>query len=271
MDLDRPSGEGQLTRTERQIEERRKGNGGVQVRDDAGRPCAGLPVWVEQESHEFLFGCVAPDLEALAESDRSRCRARLAEAFNRLEPADRPSASDALRIDVAAGVHLGALRLQLDRLTAPCRPLDVYVRGETVGMADRSERDAVRRLAELYTLCFAHRAVRGVFWNGVWDGEKGVEIGLLRRDFSPRPAFRLLQKLIDVVWHTRAAGVTDADGLFRFRGFFGGYRVGVQAGENVEVATFFLRRESGKDMTFRIIVPTEQADGRDTSRIAPLN
>jgi len=56
---------------------------------------------------------------------------------------------------------------------------------------------------------------------------------LLRRDFSAKPAFRVLHKLIGTCWHTRAAGVSDPDGYFRFRGFWGRYRVGVVAGGTI--------------------------------------
>lgn len=228
-----------MTRTQRRIEEHRKGDAVVEVRDDAGRPCARLPVWVEQESHAFLFGCAAPDLNGLPEADRCRCLARLGEVFNRREPPDPKS----VHFDVPDRVHLGLLRLQLDRLAADGAPLDLHIGGQSVGMADRDEREAARRVTELYTLCFAHPAVRGIFWQGFWDGEKGAQGGLLRRDFSPTAAFRLLQKLIDVVWHTRADGLTDADGHFRFRGFYGDYRVGTRVGEETKVSTFSLRPE----------------------------
>jgi hypothetical protein len=207
---------------------------------------------VEQESHDFLFGCVVPDLE-LSEADRSRYRARLEEVFNRVEQASRPADGAALRVDVPDRVSLGALRLRLDRLSTDA-PLEVHVRGRTAGIPELSERDSARRLAELYALCFATAAVRGIFWHGFWDGEKGVEGGLLRRDLSPRPAFRVLQKLIDTVWHTRARGVTDADGQFRFRGFHGDYRVGVRVGERVEVALAALRPGVG-EAPFRVLLP----------------
>jgi hypothetical protein len=244
-----------LTRTQRQIEEHRQANALVQLQDDAGRPCAGLPLWVEQEAHDFLFGCVVPDLAELSEADRSRYRARLEEVFNRLDPAASPPATGAIRVDVPDRVPLGTLRLRLDRLAAAGALLDVHVCGQTVGIMELSERDSGRRLVELYALCFAHPAVRGVFWNGLWDGEKGAQGGLLRRDLSPRPAFRLLQKLIDVVWHTRASGATDADGLFRFRGFCGDYRVGVRVGEHTEVARFSLRRGPDRAVPVRVVLP----------------
>jgi hypothetical protein len=224
-----------VTRTQRAIEEHRQGPARVQVLDASGRPCPEVPVWVEQESHAFAFGCVVPDLEGLTESDRCRYQARLAEVFNRTEPA-----AGVVRVEVPDGVHLGLLQRELDRQAAGL-PLEVHVRGQSVGAPQSDEQRCARQLVELYTLCFAHRAVAGIFWHGLWDGELDVMAGLLRRDLSPRPAFRVLQKLIDVVWHTRAAGRTDAAGMFSFRGFFGEYRVGVQAGERVEVAFCSLR------------------------------
>ena len=233
-----------MTRTQRGIDERRRGDA-VAVVWDGGRPCPGLSVWVEQESHAFPFGCVAPDLRDLSAPDQTHCRARLGEVFNRLIPPGRPPSGDAAQLDVPDRVHLGVLRVFLDKLSAADAPLDVHLRGQTIGMTDTDERDAARRLADLYTLCFAHPAVGGLFWNGFRDGEPGVEGGLVRRDLSPKPAFRLLQKLIGVVWHTRADGVTDAEGRFRFRGFFGDYRVGVKVGEETKVSTFTLHSGSG--------------------------
>src|SRR2546427_7924163 len=50
-------------------------------------------------------------------------------------------------------------------------------------------RSVGRRVAELYTLCFAHPAVGSVFWNGFADGEESGG-GLLRRDFAPKYAHK---------------------------------------------------------------------------------
>ena len=243
-----------MTRTLRGIEKHRKADAVVGVCDAAGLPMPGAPVWVEQESHAFVFGCAVPELGGLCESDQARYRARLAEVFNHLEPAGRPA--DAARIEAPDGVHLGALRLLLDRHAAG-PPALVHVRGRTIGMADRDERNAAQRVVDLYSLCFSHAAVRGVFWNGLRDGDDGAGSGLLRADLSAKPVFRLLQKLIGVVWHTRANGVTDADGLFHVRGFYGNYRIGVPVGERATVALFSLRPDAEEGM-FRVVVSGER-------------
>jgi hypothetical protein len=240
-----------LTRTQRQIEEHRKGDAIIQVRDEAGSPCAGHSVWVEQENHEFLFGCVVPDLDGLPASDRTRYRARLEEVFNRLD-----SAEDARRVEVQDQVPLGRLRREFDRHAAAGLPLDVHVSGQTIGVADRGERASAHRLAELYTLCFAHPSVRGIFWHGFRDGDREADGGgLLRRDLSPKSAHRVLQKLIGVIWHSRAAGRTDAEGRFPFRGFWGTYRVAVRAGEEAATVTSVsLHRRAGAVAPFVISV-----------------
>ncbi len=235
-----------MTRTQRQIEAHRKGTLCIQVRDRAGGPCAGVAVWAEQETHAFGFGCVAPDLGALPAFDRQRCGARLAEVFNRIVAAGRPVDPGVSRYDVPEGARLGRVRVELDRLAVTGLPVEVHVRGRSVGPsggpreAGSRERAAAERVAELYTLCFAHPAVRGIFWSGCWDGEEGVAgDGLLRCDLAPRPAFHFLRKLIDTVWHTRAGGETDADGLFRFRGFCGDYRIAARVGEEAATTALF--------------------------------
>jgi hypothetical protein len=253
-----------VTRTERQIEQHRKANALLQILDDAGRPCASVPVWVEQESHAFLFGCAVPDLEAVAPADQVRYRTRLAEVCNQVERAGLPLVGGSVHVEVPRRAHLGTLRLQLDQCAVSGAPLEVLVRGPSIGIPDLSERDSARRVAELYTLCFAHPAVGAIVWSGLWDGEQGVEGGLLRRDLSPRAAFRVLQKLIDVVWHTRASGVTDAEGLFRFRGFCGSYRVGVQLGETVEVALFSLERRPDEELALPIVLTSRLGSGTDS-------
>jgi hypothetical protein len=254
-----------LTRTQRDIEEYRQGNACLAIQDAAGRPCPGLQVEVEQETHAFPFACAVPDLAAFSEDYRQRYRARLDEVFNAKDVANAPPGEpEMIQVDVPDGVALGTLRLQLDRLAATGPLLAVHVGGRTAASpllsASASEQEATQRVAELYTLCFAHPAVGRIVWHGFVDGETGVGTeGLLRPDLSPRPAFHVLRELLGMVWHTRAAGATDGAGQFTFRGFFGDYRLVVHGGEQpATVVPFSLRRTAGPTMPFLVEVPAAE-------------
>ncbi|MCX7013877.1 MAG: endo-1,4-beta-xylanase [Candidatus Sumerlaeota bacterium] len=84
--------------------------------------------------------------------------------------------------------------------------------------------------AKFYTVCFSHPAVAAITW---WDlCDRGSWLkggGLLRKDLTPKPAYAALMKLIHDDWTTRAAGQTDENGCFPFRGFRGRYSVDVEA------------------------------------------
>ena len=223
----------------------------LKIVDPHGRPCPGLHVSVEQESHRFQFGCVVSSLSGSSDDDRARYDRRLREVFNVVsrEKGESPVDAEVLKVDlsgVSQRMHLAQVQRELDRLSAPATQprsampdVQVYVSGRTLGWcldqrppgihAD-DEENAAQSLASLYTLCFAHPRVRGVFWCGLADCEPGVDGGgLLQKNLSPKHAHRTLRKLIHIVWHTRDRGRTDALGRFRFRGFYGTYRVVVAA------------------------------------------
>jgi hypothetical protein len=127
-------------------------------------------------------------------------------------------------------------------------PLEVWARGGAVGLEDEDGRRGAERVAELYTLCFAHPAVCAI----TRDGE-----GLLRPDGARRTALRYLHKLIDTVWHSRASGETDANGRFRWRGFLGDYRVAARLGEAAATTARFALRAEGS--VFVLSLPEERS------------
>ena len=136
------------------------------------------------------------------------------------------------------------LGIEMDRLAANRQVVEILLRGQSVGLyagaTDAEEAAAAERVAELYTFCFSHPAVNAIVWDRFWDGEASAQGGgLLRADFAPKRAFRYLQKLIGTIWHSRAAGQTDTEGRFRFRGFFGTYRVAARVGESPAMVAQF--------------------------------
>lgn len=236
-----------MHRTQEQIERHRKGTALIQVQYQNGQPCVGAQVSVEQETHQFQFGCLVSDLSEWSTNDRQRYDRRVTEVFNVVRRQDQAQQAgpELLTIDLTncqERMHLAEVRRKLDNLNVAAEEgkgaaleVHAYVSGSTIGLCDYQrcdgmhtdeERSAARRVAGLYTLCFSHPFVRGVFWCGMSDREEHVSNGgLLRRDLSPRHAHKTLRKLIHVVWHTRARGKTDVLGGFSFHGFFGTYRV----------------------------------------------
>ena len=66
------------------------------------------------------------------------------------------------------------------------------------------------------------------WWNVVDDcgapGEPSVS-GLFSRDMQPKPAYFVLNDLINNEWKTRLTLAAGNDGTIQFRGFRGNYRI----------------------------------------------
>jgi endo-1,4-beta-xylanase len=80
---------------------------------------------------------------------------------------------------------------------------------------------------KLYTLLFGHPAVREISWWDFTDADawKGAPAGLLRADMAPKPAYHLLDQLLNDTWRTRVQAFTDPRGELRLRAFHGRYSV----------------------------------------------
>jgi endo-1,4-beta-xylanase len=90
---------------------------------------------------------------------------------------------------------------------------------------DEGQADYVR---DFLTACFAHPSTSSVTMWGFWEGAMWrPEAALIRKDWTPRPAFHAWQKTI-AAWTTKASGRTDRTGSFGTRGFFGTYEVTVR-------------------------------------------
>jgi GH35 family endo-1,4-beta-xylanase len=115
----------------------------------------------------------------------------------------------------------------------PVRVVAVTILGGPEEEADQAE--AVRRF---YMTAFAQRQVGAVSW---WDlsdrfAWQSVPGGLVRSDLSPKPAYNALDRLINRLWRTDAAGRTDEDGRVGARAFFGRYRITARADRRTAAA-----------------------------------
>ena len=82
-------------------------------------------------------------------------------------------------------------------------------------------------LVRMYKLAFAHPDVKEcTYWDlcdsYTWNETEG---GLIRADFSPKPAYERLRRLIRDTWKTEVTLETDRDGFCCFQGYDGEYEV----------------------------------------------
>ena len=113
-------------------------------------------------------------------------------------------------------------------------------------------------LKNLYSIWFSHKNMEQiVYWNfidGYAAGERGNMTngenqyygGILRPEFSEKPAFTVLNNLINKEWRTNESFVTDSNGKGCFRGFYGDYDVEVDVDGKVSSHKIsFSNKETG--------------------------
>lgn len=95
-----------------------------------------------------------------------------------------------------------------------------------------------RVIERLYSIWFSHPAMEAItYWNLVdgyaafapqgdmSNGENYYYGGLVRFDFTLKPAYHMLEELFSHRWHTQGSAVTDGEGDVNIRGFKGEYDV----------------------------------------------
>ena len=116
-------------------------------------------------------------------------------------------------------------KLQITELTIPAYSYD-----------PGDEEVQAEILRTLYRIWFSHPAMEAIiYWNLVdgyaafaplgdmTAGENYYHGGLIRHDFTPKPAFKVIQDLFQKEWRT--AFTRDVGGRFAFRGFKGEYEL----------------------------------------------
>ena len=80
-------------------------------------------------------------------------------------------------------------------------------------------------------MLFSHPSVEAITWWNLTDRHAWMQApsGLLDKEMSPKPAYKVLKKLIREDWWTEATLTTDANGRASFRGFCGQYELDVTA------------------------------------------
>lgn len=100
-----------------------------------------------------------------------------------------------------------------------------------------------------YKLWFSHKNVEAItYWYFV-DGFNGSEThynsGFLRRDFSRKPAYAILDRLINKEWRTDL-DFKEVDGMVHFRAFYGQYKVSYTIGGKEKTLEVTLSKNAPK-------------------------
>ncbi len=110
--------------------------------------------------------------------------------------------------------------------------LPIHLSEITITAPDNDERgQAIQAVMtyNLYRLWFSIKNMMGITWWNVVDdcgapGEPSVS-GLFSRNMEPKPAYHILNELINNEWKTKTTVKAGAGGSVKFRGFRGTYRV----------------------------------------------
>ena len=107
-------------------------------------------------------------------------------------------------------------------------------------------------LEAVYRTAYSHPSVEGIIMWVLWAGNSwiGPNAGLARLDWNLNAAGKRYAALM-AEWSTNASGVTNADGVFAFRGFHGEYTVTVR-GDSQQTAQKKWQLAPGKEP---IVVP----------------
>jgi hypothetical protein len=173
----------------------------------------------------------------------------------------RDARTSGVRLDavsIAAHQHEGAWPLEVVRKTidaAAAAGLPVHVSEVAILGGREDEAEQAEAVRHFYTAAFAHPKVAGITW---WDlsdrfAWRSAPVGLLRADLAPKPAYRVLDRLLNHVWLTDAAGRSSDNGKVTVRGFFGQYRITAHAGHRKATADVYLRRDGPAE--FEIVLP----------------
>ncbi len=133
-----------------------------------------------------------------------------------------------------------------------------------LGGTEEDEEVQAELVENLYKLFFSHKAMEAIiYWNVVdgyavgavpgdmTRGENRYYGGLCRFDMTEKPAYKILNRLINHDWHTETV-VKAVNGEARFRGFAGDYQMRVFADGREIPVDFTLASEGDNTITVKM-------------------
>ncbi|MCS7265755.1 MAG: endo-1,4-beta-xylanase [Armatimonadetes bacterium] len=130
--------------------------------------------------------------------------------------------------------HLGLPLHFTETTIVSGRPIERRKWGDTT---PEGEEKQVEATVQFYTLLFSHPSVEAITWwdfsdDGAW---MGAPAGWLRRDMSPKPVYERMMELIKGEWWTKAKGITDKEGKWQTRAFYGEHELKIRTQDGREV------------------------------------
>lgn len=106
------------------------------------------------------------------------------------------------------------------------------------------ERYQAEYTRDFYTLAFSHPSVEAIIWWSVSDRDawRGMPAGLVDANGQPKPAYEVLDQLINHEWHTSTEVLVDTKGRVPLKGFYGTYRVKAEYQGEALTGVFELKR-----------------------------
>ncbi len=116
-------------------------------------------------------------------------------------------------------------------------------------------------LRNVYSIWFSHPAMEAiVYWNLVdgfahgtiqgdmTSGENYYHGGLVRHDFTPKPAYFVLKELFEKTWRSNLSLDSGEIDELMFKGFYGDYDLVITAGEKTVNKTFHLGKQHKNEL-----------------------
>lgn len=136
------------------------------------------------------------------------------------------------------GVPVGGIGIQAHILDEKITPAQIQKSLDTLAQFNlpikitefsalaKTEQEQAKILLDIYQTAFAHPAVKGILMWGFWEKAHWVPQAAIFDDkFQPKLAAKVYQELVLNQWWTRSQGITDLQGKFSTRAFFGKYQV----------------------------------------------
>jgi endo-1,4-beta-xylanase len=149
--------------------------------------------------------------------------------------------------------HFFEVYEQLGQLNLP-----MYVTEITIaGSGDNGSVKQADIVENLYRLWFSTPNMAGLTWWNLADGtaygnENNALGGLLDKEMNPKPAYNVLDKLINQEWQTNITIESDSKGEANFRGFYGKYQIIVKYMDKEFEQEINLKKDSNNIYTIKL-------------------